>query len=137
MPVMIRSRCIRALQDFLQSRYHGPVSILREEGDGEIRPPYALVRVGSAENIGMGQADIWDLNVIVAVFNDADAVAIGPAEEEAAAVFAALADPAAVIAGLATGGILASAWLPLTSEAGLDESRWQHFHGFRLLASPS
>lgn len=134
---MLRSRCLRAIQDFLKNHYSGPVSILRQEGDGEVHPPYAIVRIGSAEDIGLGQVDIWDFNVIVAVFNDADDVSIESAEAEAAGVFAALNDPDAVISELAVAGIIVSAWLPLTTEAGQTENRWQHFHGFRLIAAPA
>lgn len=134
---MLRSTSIRALQGFLQAHYAGPVAILCQEDDGAVHPPYAVVRVGSAEDIGMGQADIWDLNVLVAVFHDAEQTTIETAESAAAAVFAALADPDEIIAYLAAQGVVVSAWLPLTSEAGLVETRWNHIGGFRLIAAPA
>lgn len=133
---MLRSDCLHAIQGYLQANYSGPVIILRQEDDAELEPPYAIVRIGSAEDIGMGQVDIWDFNVIVAVFHDADASTIEAAEAAAAEVFASLQDPAAIITYLAAQNIVASAWVALTSEAGRDETRWQHFAGFRLIASP-
>jgi|688.fasta_scaffold861712_2 hypothetical protein len=134
---MLRSKVIRALQDYLQAHYVGPIQILCQEGDDDVFPPYAIVRIGSGEDYGMGQADIWDFNVIVAVMNDADATTIEAAEEDAAGLFSTLDDPDAVIAYLHSRGVVASAWVPLTSEAGRDETRWQHFQGFRLIAAPA
>jgi hypothetical protein len=134
---MLRSKAIRALQDFLQANDNCPVAILCQEDDETVAPPYAVVRIGSAEDIGMGQVDIWDFNVLVAVFHDAEETTIETAEAAAAAVFAVMADPAAVIAYLATKGIVASAWVHLTSEAGITETRWNHIGAFRLIAAPA
>lgn len=134
---MIRSQCIRAIQSFIQAAYTGSVRILTEEGTAAVTPPCAVIRVGSAVDIGLGQVDIWDLNMIVAVWHDADTTPIENAEASAAAVFDVLRDAESVINHLGSVGVVASAWLPLTSEAGREETRWQHFHGFRLIAAPA
>lgn len=134
---MLRSDCLRAIQAFLVANYTGDISVLTQEDDGDLVPPYALVRIASGEDIGAGQVNIWDFSLIVAVFSDANDTTIETAETNAEELFATLADPDAVIAFLATQNILASCWVSLTSEAGIDGDNWQHFHGFRLIASPS
>jgi hypothetical protein len=133
---MLRTNLIHAVQDYLQAAYSGPVAILREEGDAEVTPPFAIVRIGSAEDMGAGQADLWDLNIVVAVFHDADETTIEAAEAAAATVFATLHEPDPVITALAAAGIAASCFQTLTSEAGRDEFRWFHAAGFRVVASP-
>jgi hypothetical protein len=134
---MLRSDCIAAIQSFLQENYTGPISILRNEDEADLNPPYALVRIGSGEDIGLGQYNLWDFNVIIAVFHDADETTIETAEAGAATLFAALADSAVVMSYLRTKGIVPSAWESLTSEAGQAGNNWQHFHGFQLIASPA
>lgn len=132
----IRTMCLTAIQEFLQANYEGSVTILKQEDDASLQPPYAIVRIGSAEDIGLGQYEMWDLNVIVAVFHDADAVSIETAESAAAEVFAVLAASDDLIAFLEDEGVIASAWDSLTTEAGYDGNAWQHFQGYRLIASP-
>jgi len=134
---MLRTRLIRALQDYLKAEYQGPIKILAEEDGEEVSPPFTIVRVTSAEDMGFGQVDIWDMNVIVAVMHDADETTIETAEAAAATVFALLKEPAPVISHLADSGVAASCFETLTSEAGRDEFRWHHFHGFRAVVSPA
>ena len=134
---MLRTDLIRAVQAYLRSNYTGPVTIHAEEDDAEIEPPYAIVRATIAEDMGADQADIWDINLVVAVMHDADATTIETAEAQAATVFATLHDPAPVITALAGSGIAASCFHRLTSEAGSDGMQWQHFHAFRVIASPA
>lgn len=134
---MLRTRLIRALQSYLSANYTGPITIHAEEDDAEVAPPFAIVRVTSAEDMGAAQADIWDINVVVAVMHDADATTIETAESQAAGAFAALQEPTPVITSLAASGIVASCFQTLTSEAGNDGMHWQHFHGYRVIASPA
>ncbi|MES2995908.1 MAG: hypothetical protein V4733_03770 [Verrucomicrobiota bacterium] len=133
---MLRSDAIRAIQEFLIAEYNGPITILSQEDDAEKIPPYAIVRAGSAENSGMNQYDIWDINILVAVFHDADATTVETAEEQAAQLFDLLADPAQVAAYLSP-KIVASWWEPLTVEASIMETHWSHVAGFRLVAAPA
>ncbi len=133
---MIRSDIIRRLQSYLQTQYDGDITILAEEDDGDITPPCAVVRIGTSEDLGMNQAILWDFNVIVAVFHDADDTTIETAETDAAELFEELADFDAVKAYLDAGGFLTSAWHPQMIEAGREETKWTHFQTYRLIAAP-
>ena len=135
--MMTRTNAIRAVQDRLKAGYSGPVQILAEEDDGMRDPPHAVVRIGSAEDLGMGQAIAWEFQVIVAVAHDADATTIEEAEAGAAAVFDALADSDDLTAHMTARGVVVSAWQMLSTEAGRDETRWMHFAGWRLVAAPA
>jgi len=115
---MIRSNIIRRLQSYLQTQYDGNITILTEEDDGDLTPPCAVVRIGSAEDMGANQAYVWDFNVIVAVFHDADDVTIETAETDASELFDELADYNDVTAYLNSGGFQASVWHPQMIEAG-------------------
>lgn len=134
---MLRTQVIRALQGYLQAHNLGPVTIVAQEDDADIAPPYAVVRIGSADDIGGEDYDIWNFNVFIAVFHDADVTHIETAELDASAVFATLADPDEVMAHLADAGIVPSYWHRLTTEAGSTENRWNHIGAFRLIASPA
>lgn len=133
---MLRSKLIASLVGYLQANYTGSIPILPQESDADLFPPCAIVRVGSAEDMGYGQAEIWDMNVLIGVFHDADASSASSAEAEAAKLFATLADTDAVFAALDSAGILPSAWLPLSIEASSGENGWQHIAGYRCIAAP-
>lgn len=134
---MLRTQVIRALQAYLQAQNTGPVTIVAQEDDADLTPPYAVVRIGSAEDIGAGQVQLWDFNVFIAVFHDAEVTTIDTAEIDASGIFATLAAPEAVMAHLAASGMVPSCWHPLTTESGITETRWNHIAAFRLIASPS
>lgn len=134
---MIRSNIIRRLQSYLQTQYNGNITILTEEDDGDLTPPCAVVRIGSAEDMGANQAYVWDFNVIVAVFHDADDVTIETAETDASELFDELADYNDVTAYLNSGGFQASVWHPQMIEAGREETKWTHFQTYRLIAGPA
>jgi hypothetical protein len=134
---MIRSDIIKRLQSYLQTHYTGAITILTEEDDGNLTPPCAIVRVGSAEDMGANQAYVWDFNVIVAVFHDADDVTIETAETQAAALFDELADYEDVTAYFNSGNFKASVWHPQMIEAGREETKWTHFQTYRLIAGPA
>jgi len=133
---MTRSLVLSAISDFLAATYTGPVTIHTETADEILRPPYAVVRVGSAEAIAPGQVEIWDMNVLVAVFHDADATTAETAETQAAEVFAALADPDHLIASTSQ-KLVWSAWERNGSEASIAENRWQHVAAFRAIVAPA
>ena len=134
---MIRTDIIRRLQSYLQTQYDGNITILTEEDDGDLTPPCAVVRIGSAEDMGANQAYVWDFNVIVAVFHDADDVTIETAETDASELFDELADYNDVTAYLNSGGFQASVWHPQMIEAGREETKWTHFQTYRLIAGPA
>jgi hypothetical protein len=134
---MIRSNIIKRLQSYLQTHYTGDITILAEEDDGDLTPPCAIVRIGSSEDLGANQAYVWDFNVIVAVFHDADDVTIETAETQAAALFDELADFNDVAAHLDSGGFQTSVWHPQLIEAGREETKWTHFQTYRLIAGPA
>ncbi len=134
---MIRSNIIRRLQSYLQTQYDGNITILTEEDDGDLTPPCAVVRIGSAEDMGANQAYVWDFNVIVAVFHDADDVTIETAETDAAELFDELADYEDVSTYLNAGGFQTSVWHPQMIEAGREETKWTHFQTYRLIAGPA
>ena len=134
---MIRSDIIRRLQSYLQTQYNGSITILAEEDDGDLTPPCAIVRIGSSEDMGMNQAYVWDMNVIVAVFHDADYTTIETAEEDAAELFDELADFDAVRTYLDAGNLVTSVWHPQMIEAGREDTKWTHFQTYRLIAGPA
>jgi len=134
---MIRSDIIKRLQSYLQTHYNGGITILTEEDDGDLTPPCAVVRIGSAQDMGANQAYVWDFNVIVAVFHDADDGSSETAETQAGALFDELADYEDVTAYLNSGNFQASVWHPQMIEAGREDTKWTHFQTYRLIAGPS
>lgn len=134
---MIRTDLIRRLQSYLNTAYDGPLTILAEEDDGDVTPPCAVVRIGQSEEFGANQAEVWDFNVMIATFHDADDTTITTAESQAETLFAELCDIDSVTEYLSSGGFLISIWRPLTMEAGREETKWMHVHGFQLIAAPS
>lgn len=134
---MIRSNVIRRLQSYLQTQYNGPITILSEEDDGDLTPPCAVVRVTSAEDMGANQAAIWDMEVAIGVFHDADDTTIETAEAQSEDLFDSLSDCNIIPNYLNAGGLLTSVWRPMTTEANRDETKWQHFQTYQLIVSPN
>jgi hypothetical protein len=134
---MTRTGIIRRLQSYLQTAYDGPITILAEEDDGDLTPPCAVVRIGQSDEFGANQALVWDFNVMIAVFHDADEDSIETAETQSEALFNELCDIEEVTNYLELGGFLVSVWRPLTIEAGREETKWMHVHGFHLIAADS
>ena len=134
---MTRSTVIRRLQSYLNTSYNGPNTILAEEDDGDITPPCAVIRIGQSEDLGANQAIVWDFNVMVAVFHDADDTTITTAESQSEALFSELLQIDDVVNYLAQGGFLVSVWRPLTIEAGREETKWMHVQGFHLIIAPA
>ncbi len=139
---MTRATVITAVRDYLDAAYTGPVTILKETARGEMSPPYAIVRVGSGEQLYPGTAEIWDLNILVGVFHDADTTTAAAAEATAAAaeaaaaaVFAALDDPDPLYTASAA-ALVWSAFERNGTEASIVENRWQHVAVFRGVVAP-
>lgn len=133
---MLRSTVIAAIHAYLSAAYNGPVSIHPETGSGELVPPYAVIRIGSGEQMFPGQAEIWDINILIGVFHDADVTPAATAEAQAAAVFALLADPEPLFT--ASQSLLVWSAMERTgTDASISESRWQHVAVFRGIASPA
>lgn len=133
---MTRSLVIAAIRDFIAATYEGPVAILAETSDTVFSPPYAIVRIGSGDQMYPGQAEIWDLNILVGVFHDSDTTTAEDAETAAAAVFASLDDPDPLYT--ATSATLAwSAFERHGTEASIAETRWQHVAVYRGIVAPA
>lgn len=133
---MTRAIVIAAVRDFLLSVYTGSVTILDETGATVFDPPYAVVRIGTGEQMYPGQAEIWDMNVLVAVYHDADVTAAETAEANAAEVFAWLDDPMP-LADSSEETLVWSAFERIGTDASVVESRWQHVAIFRAIVSPA
>ena len=133
---MIRSDIIRRIQSYLNTAYNGPITILAEEDEGDLTPPCAVVRISSSEDLGANQAIVWDMNVIVGVFHDADDDTIETAEQQAEDLFAYLNDTTVTSAYLNSGGFQTSVWRPITIEASREETKWQHFQTYHLIIAP-
>jgi hypothetical protein len=132
---MTRALVIAAIRDFLISEYTGPVAIHPEVNDEVMLPPYAVIRIGSADQLYPGQAEIWDLNILIGVFHDADVTPAETAEAQAGALFAVLDDPVPLFTDSAS----TLAWSALERsavEASIVENRWQHVAGYRGIVAP-
>jgi hypothetical protein len=132
---MIRATVISSIREYLQTTYEGPVAIHSETSTETMQPPYAVVRVGSGEELYPGQAEIWDLNILIGVFQDADSTTAETAETNAAEVFAAISDPEPLFASSDD-----LAWSVLErsgTEASVVENRWQHVAAYRAIVAPA
>ncbi len=133
---MIRATVITALRSYLAANYAGAVTILKETSVADMAPPYAVIRIGSGEQLYPGVAEIWDLNILIGVFHDADATTAADAEAGAAAVFATLDDPDP----LYTASAATLAWSNFErtgTEASIVETRWQHVAVFSAIVAPA
>lgn len=132
---MTRAAVISAITAYLTESYAGPVAVHPEVSAEAMEPPYLVVRVGSAEQLYPGQAEIWDMNILIGVFHDADATTAAAAESQAGDVFSMFDDPD----GLFTDSAATLAWSALersTTEASIVETRWQHIAAFRGIVAP-
>ena len=132
---MTRAIVIEAVRSFLATTYTGEVAIHPETNSEEMAPPYAVVRIGSAEQLYPGVAEVWDIMLFVAVFHDADATTAATAEANAAAVFATLNDPAPLYSASAA-SLVWTTFERMGSEASIVETRWQHIAAFRAVVAP-
>ena len=133
---MTRAIVIAAVRDFLVASYGGPVAI-HPESDTEIMdPPYAVIRIGSGEELYPGDSEIWDMNLLIGVFHDADTTTGATAEAQAAGVFAMFDDPESLFTASAA-KLVWSSLESTTTEASIVENRWQHIAAFRAIVAPA
>jgi hypothetical protein len=133
---MTRATVIAAVRDYLSASYHGPVAIHPESSTETIQPPYTVIRIGSGEQMYPGQAEIWDMNILIGVFHDADTTTAEDAEAQAGEVFAMFDDPAGFFTASAE-TLVWSAFERHVTEASIAETRWQHVAGFRGIVAPA
>lgn len=131
---MIRGKLIKIVEDFLQANYTGPVAITTETSEDLLSPPYAVVRVASGEVMFPGQAEVWDLSVMVGVFHDADMTSAASAEANAAALFAVLDDPSPLFTQ--SSAVAWSAWERTGTDASISDNSWQHVGVWRAIVAP-
>ena len=133
---MTRAAVVSAINSYLSAAYDGPIAIHSETSSQTTDPPYAVIRIGSGDQLYPGQAEIWDMNVMVGVFHDSDETSAATAESQAGTLFALLDDPDDLFA--ASGSTLAwSAWERSGTEASITETRWQHVAVFRAIVAPA
>lgn len=133
---MTRATVIKAIHDYLADAYDGPVAVHPETSTAEMVPPYLIIRVGSADQLYPGQAEIWDMNILLGVVHDADTTTAATAEAQAGAVFAMFDDPDALF----TASTAVLAWTAverIATEASIIETRWQHIAAFRGIVAPA
>ena len=132
---MTRSKVTRSIQQFLTDRYNGPIAIVTETDSETMEPPYAVVRIGSGDQMFPGDAEIWELNVLVGVFHDADTTTAETAEAQASELFRVLDDDAEMEAACSD-DLAWSAWERTATEAAIVETRWQHVAGYHAIVAP-
>lgn len=133
---MTRATVIAAVREYLTAAYRGPVAILPATSAEAMTPPYAVIRIGSGEQLYPGQAEIWDMSILIGVFHDADATTADFAEAQAGEVFAMFDDPS----GLFSSSAETLAWSALErvgTDASIVENRWQHVAAFRGIVAPA
>lgn len=133
---MIRATVIAGVRAYLASAYEGPIAIHPETSVETMAPPYAVVRVGTAEQLYPEQAEVWDMNILIGVFHDADVTTPDQAEANAAELFAIFADPASLFDATEE-TLVWSALERLGTDASIVESRWQHVAAFRGIVAPA
>ena len=133
---MTRAKVIAAIRAYLTAAYEGPVALHPETSTEAMEPPYAVIRIGTGEQMYPGQAEIWDMNILIGVFHDADTTTAEDAEAQAGAVFAMFEDPAGLFASSAE-TLVWSALERHGTEASIVETRWQHVAGFRGIVAPA
>lgn len=132
---MIRSKLTKRITEYLQAAYSGPISIQRETGDADLSPPYAVLRVGGAENMFPGQAEFWNVTVLCSVNQDADSTSVDTAEILAAEVFEVL-EKDEDLKQFCADSLAFSAWERNLTEFQIADTNWQHVAGFTAIVSP-
>jgi hypothetical protein len=144
----LRSKLIAAVADFLAADTSVPVPIHRETGDAVLDPPYAIVRISTAEPIAHGEP-VWSLNLLVAVNHHADLTPAEDAESAAEDTFAPLdfapredetdeaaaARHAAFLDFMESKGVAISAFEAIDSSLTVADGRWVHVMGFQAIAA--
>lgn len=143
----LRSKLIAAVADFLAADTSVPVPVHRETGDADLDPPYAIVRISTAEPIAQGEP-VWNCTMLVAVNHPADLTPAEDAEAAAELTFAPLdfapqadetdADAAARYATfldfMEGKGVAISAFEAIDSSLTVADGKWVHVMGFQAIA---
>jgi len=144
----IRSKLVAAVVDYLAADVSVPVAIHPETGVADLSPPYAVVRISTAEPLAPGEP-VWSLMLLVAVSQNADETAAADAETAAEATFAPLDfsprageenedaelrfDSFALFCEAR--GLAISAFYPEDSSMSISGENWQHVAGFQVIAA--
>ncbi len=131
----LRTKIINAITDFLRENYEGEIAIHDEISTEELTPPCCVVRISSAEDMGNGQFQMLDCNVLIGVFHDHAMTGATTAEENSAELFATFADPDEVISHTLTKGVAASCFHYMQSEMSISDQGWQNVAAYRCIAS--
>jgi len=135
----LRASLVEAIAAWLEQGYPGPVTVSHETDTTELLPPYAVVRISSAEPLAPMEL-IWDLTALIAVSHDADATPATTAEERANELFAKMEGEdnlADFIAFCEEKGLAISTMFPLESNLTVADGHWVHILGVRLIAALS
>jgi hypothetical protein len=134
---MIRSRIAKAITAHIAANYEGPIQITQEDTSEALVPPCAVVRIGSSEDMGMGQMEIYDVTVLVGIFHDYQLTSADAAATGAEAICTTLDDPDTVAATLLENDLIVSSWQPTGMQTEIGENGWQHVASFHLIVSPA
>lgn len=144
----IRSALISAVVDYLAADTTVPVTVAPETGDADLAPPYAVVRISTAEALSQGEP-LWQAMLLVAVTQDAAETSPVDAQAAAEATFAPVdftpragetnADAAerfdAFTAFCEARGLSISAFYAEDSQMAIAGESWQHITGFQVIAA--
>lgn len=134
---MLRSRIAEAIASHISARYEGPIFVVQEDTETALTPPCAVVRIGSSEDLGMDQMEVYDVTVLVGIFHDYQLTTANAAADGAAAITATLDDADEIAATLAQHGLISSSWQPTGMQNEIGDNGWQHVALFRLIVSPA
>jgi uncharacterized protein (UPF0264 family) len=131
-----RSKIIAVLTAWLQQDRSTSITVSHETDSVALLPPYAVVRMSSAEPLSP-PGPIWDATALIAVAHDADATPAAVAEQDANALFEQL-DPERLeefIEFAEEQGLIVSAMFPTESSLAIEETRWVHVLSVRVIAA--
>lgn len=132
---MTRATLIAAITAYLEDAYTGPVAIHPQVSTETLAPPYMIIEVEDGEELYPGQVEIWSLPLKIGVAHDADATTAAAAEQQAAAIFALLEDPAPLFAS-SSATIVWSALERQSISARVEETRWFHIASYTAIVAP-
>ena len=130
----VRKKLIVELKEYLVKVYDGPISLVKQQDSAELELPYAVIRVGSSEDMGGGQVFMWDMNVFLAVFHDAEGLDVEEMEKELNDLVEYLLDVDVLKEELEP--LVISAFEYQTQEASIVDGVFQNVFGFRVIVSP-
>lgn len=130
----VKSKLSRVVADFLRDKYRGNVRIHDGKSVLTMELPLAIVFGESSSPISPGE-EIDECVIRITVMHDAESCAPEQAEEDAAEVFAALADEAELIAYAEEAGVVVSTAKASEDRMEFVEMRWQHVQTLDAIAA--